>query len=285
MYHANLLASVVGAACRTPVLWNIRAVPDVNYGRQVAAINAVLARMSRMPAAVVINSEYGREFHARQGYRPVRWNVIPNGFDTSVLKPDPEARQRLRQEWGIGDDELLVGLVARLDPVKDHLTFLKAARELADQEPGVRFVCVGSGPEAYQRQLHEATRSLGLTDHVIWTGARTDIVAVNNALDVATCASLSESFPNVVGEAMACGTPCVVTDVGDSGHLVGSTGVVVRPGDPAAMAAAWAAMLAAGPSRLEDRGLHARQRVVEHFGLDRVVGEYEKLYSELVRSA
>ncbi|MCA9862905.1 MAG: glycosyltransferase [Thermomicrobiales bacterium] len=279
MYHANFLATIVGPAIRTPVIWNMRAVPDVDYGRQVALIDAMLSRMAWMPAAVVVNSAYGREYMARRGYRRARWKVIPNGFDTASLKPDAAAGNCLRAEWGIRNDEVVIGFVARMNPVKDHTTFLRAAQILAESDLTARFVCVGGGDDDYQAKQRELAASLGIANRVHWAGARTDIASVNNAFDIATCCSVSESFPNVVGEAMACGVPCVVTDVGDSARLVGNTGAVVRPRTPSDLAAAWQTMISGGSAHRRELGARARERIVSNFSLDYVVSAYEDLYT------
>lgn len=283
MYHANLLASIVGPTVRVPVIWNMRAVPDVNYGRQVAAIDAALSRMARLPAAVVVNSEHGRAHMASHGYAGARWKVIPNGFDTTELRPDAAARTRLRDEWGISEEHVVIGLVARLDPVKDHPTFLEAARLLSAHDSTTRFVCVGGGSDSYLDRLRGLAANLGIADRVIWTGPRSDIAAVNSAFDIATCCSLSESFPNVVGEAMACGVPCVVTDVGDAARLVGDTGTVVQPRSPSALAAAWQAMIDGGPAFRAELGTRARGRIQRDFSLDRIVATYEDLYTTVAQ--
>jgi glycosyltransferase involved in cell wall biosynthesis len=283
MYHANLLASVVRPAVRAPVIWNMRAVPDVDYGRQIAVIDGTLSRLARQPAAVVVNSEHGRAYMAGHGYAGARWRVIPNGFDTTDLKPDAEARSRLRAEWGIREGQVVIGLVARLDPVKDHRTFLEAAKVLSAQDFTTQFVCVGGGNDTYLGQMRALAASLKITDRVVWAGARTDIASVNSAFDIVTCCSLSESFPNVVGEAMACGVPCVVTDVGDSARLVGNAGRVVAPRSPSALATAWQALIAGGPAFRSELGARARERILSEFSLDRIVADYEDLYSTVAQ--
>lgn len=286
MYHANLLASLAGPTLGLPVIWNMRAVPDVDYGRQVAVIDATLSRLARVPSAIIVNSHHGREFMISRGYKGARWKAIPNGFDTTLFKPDPEARLQLRSEWGIGDDQVLIGLVARLDPVKDHSTFLEAARLISDEESAIRFVCVGGGgDDGYRDHLRMLAESKGIADRVLWAGPRTDVAAINCAFDIATCCSLSESFPNVVGEAMACGVPCVVTDVGDAARVVGDTGRIVRPGSPSALASAWQDMISAGPVARADLGEQARARILSHFSLDRIVADYEDLYATVVQDA
>ena len=197
---------------------------------------------------------------------------MPNGIDTLRFRPDREAGARVRAEWGIGDDESLIGLVGRLDPMKGHACFLQAAALLCARRSGMRFVCVGDGPEHYRESLRALAGQLGLGDRLIWAGTRTDMPAVYNALDMAVSASAyGEGLPNMLGEAMACGTPCVVTRVGDSAWVVGETGVVVPPEDPAALADAWATML----RRIEEEraGLSraARLRIEQNLSVEALV--------------
>lgn len=205
--------------------------------------------------------------------------VIPNGFDTQYFRPDPNARYGVRDEWGIPREERVFGIVGRLNPVKDHPTFLQAARRLTQLRDNVHFVIVGDGNDSYKHEIRRLSKKLGLTEYVTWVGFRSNMPAVYNALDVLVSASTGESFPNTVGEAMACGTPCVVTDVGDSRWLVGDTGIVVSPRDPEALA------------RAMDRSLidlddvdrqRIRARIVERFSLDRLVENTDRALRSLL---
>ena len=191
--------------------------------------------LSRFADLIICNSRAGLEYAAAHGFPRGKMTVIPNGIDTERFKPDAAARTRVREEWGIAENEILIGLVARLDPMKDHPTFLRAAAMLARERPDVRFVCVGDGPESYRAELHRLTIELGLDGKLILAGARRDMPAVFNALDIASSSSYGEGFSNAIAEAMACGVPCVVTDVGDSALIVGETGGVVPPSRPDAL--------------------------------------------------
>ena len=151
--------------------------------------------------------------------------------------PDAQARIRIREELGVTDDELLVGLVARMDPIKDHPTFFRAAAIVSRAKSATRFVCVGGGSESYRESLLPIVEQLDLREKVIWTGLRTDMPDVYNALDVNVLSSITEGCPNVVGEAMSCGLPCVVTDAGDAANLVGDSGFISPAGDHEALAA------------------------------------------------
>jgi len=225
---------------------------------------------SRFADLVICNSAAGKRFYAAHGFPSSRMVVIPNGIDTDRFIPDPGARSDTRRRFAIDHDHLLVGLVARLDPMKDHETFLRAAAIASKERPELCFVCVGDGPAPYRERLIALASELGLDEHVIWAGSRIDMPDVFNAFDLVVLSSRwGEGFPNVVAEAMATGVPCVVTDVGDAPSVVGDTGWVCAPHDPAELARA---MLVATESRrdLAAYGHRARQRVRTEFSIDRL---------------
>ncbi len=225
---------------------------------------------SRFADLVICNSAAGKEFYAAHGYPSNRMVVIPNGIDSERFSPEPRARSEMRRRFATDREHLLVGLVARLDPMKDHETFLRAAAIAGKERPELRFVCVGDGPTPYRDRLIALASELGLDDHVIWAGSRNDMPDVYNAFDLVVLSSRwGEGFPNAVAEAMATGVPCVVTDVGDAPSVVRDTGWVCTPHDPAELARA---MLVATASRrdLAAYGERARQRVRTEFSIDRL---------------
>jgi glycosyltransferase involved in cell wall biosynthesis len=264
---SNLLAAGLKPWLQgTRIVWGIRG--SYMDFRRYDWTEGLLFRLecfgSRFADLIVCNSEAGRRHCVAHGFPSRRIVVIPNGIDTEQFRPDGEARQTLRDAWGVGPDEVLIGLVGRLDPIKDHPTFLRAAARLAGERKDARFVCVGDGTPEYAAQLQALGESLGLGRKLIWAGARSDMAAVQNALDIAASSSLGEGFPNAVGEAMACGVPCVVSDVGDSAWIVGETGVVVPPGDPAALAAGWITCLTGDR---DEAGKRTRERIVANFSV------------------
>lgn len=285
LYHADLLGTVatrgLGGA---PLVWNIRRgiAHREDYGKTLFALIRVLARLSRIPAAVIANSQAGRRAHEGFGYRPRRWAVIPNGVDTDRFGPDPEARDAVRREWGVGARERLVGFVGRLHTVKDPEGFLAAAGRIAKEVDDVRFVLVGDDPEGRRPALDRVARDAGVADRVVWAGPRSDMARVYNAFDLFALTSHSEGFPNVVVEAMATGLPCVVTDVGDAAEIVGPTGAVVPPRDPEALAREIARKLSRPPSESQAEGRAVRDRAVDRCSLGRMVREYAALYDSLV---
>ncbi|MDD5473278.1 MAG: glycosyltransferase [Candidatus Methanoperedens sp.] len=271
---ANVLSLIVGRLSGAKVVWGVRAsnMDLSNYDWLSRVIFRLECIFSRFADMIIVNSRTGRDYHLAHGFPAERMVVIPNGIDTERFHHDIDLRKRVRAEWYVTKNEKLIGLVGRLDPMKDHQTFLKAAALLMQERKDVRFVCVGDGPDDYRRELQSFGEELGLDERLIWTGERQDMPAVYNALDIATSSSsFGEGFPNVVGEAMACGVPCVVTDVGDSALIVGDTGVVVPPKSPEKLANGWKIML----ERLYDNNstikTKTRNRIVSEFNNELLV--------------
>jgi glycosyltransferase involved in cell wall biosynthesis len=297
MYHGNLMASVAALALRKrsqkntlqekapdvkpPVIWNIRqTVYDLRNERWLTArFIRLCARMSHRPRAIIYNSQTSAGQHEALGYRAEKRVIIPNGFDCQALRPDEAARKALRTELGIADDTVVIGLVARYHPMKDHAGFLRAAGAVARARPQTKFVLAGTDVSSKQSELAEAVRQNGLQDHVILLGERSDIPSLNNAFDIACSASAwGEGFSNSIGEAMACGIPCAVTDVGDSAYLIGKTGLVAPPREPQALANAIVQLIGMGRAGRWQLGTKARNRIETEFSLPAIVRRYEDLY-------
>lgn len=271
MYHANLAGGMASRlSVAAPVIWNIRASGfDWRAGHTAHVINPAVrlgALASRfVPKRTIYVSQRALASHEQLGYRGPN-EIIPNGFDVAEYRPDPDARRSLRRELGLKDETLLVGLVARVHPIKNHALFLAAARAIAKQRQDVRFVLCGEG-----------VTSLDAFEGVHALGSRSDMPRVTAALDIACSSSFAEGFPNTLGEAMACGVPCVATDVGDSAYLIGDTGLVVPSNDEAAFANACLRLL-------DDAGLRARlgraarERIEQHFEIGVITKRYEHLY-------
>ncbi len=285
MYHGNLAASLA-AGNSSPVVWGVR---QSLYGldnervltRWVIRLGALMSR--RYPRAIVCNSLTSAHHHEEFGFDASRTCIIPNGFDTEVFHPDEYARISIRQELGMVDNVVLIGLIGRYHPMKDHRNFLNAAALLGKKFPDVHFLLAGCEVNADNPALSAMITEFGLSDRVFLLGERKDIPQLNAALDVASSASAwGEGFANVIGEAMSCGVPCVVTDVGDSAWIVGDTGKVVPRQDPVALATAWKSLIILSRDERQALGILARQRVIEKFSLDSVVKQYEDLYESLI---
>ena len=247
--------------------------------RLVHDFETLLARRARL---VIANSAAGRQAALARGMAADRVIVIGNLIDTEGFAPDAEARARQRDAWGIDPATPLLGMAARLDPMKGHPTFLAAAALLHEKRPEARFVLIGDGPAGYAGTLREAARQLGLDQALLWTGEIRDMRAAYNALDLATLSSdEGEGFPNAVAEAMACGVPVVATATGDTAGIVGPGGLVVPPRDPIALAAAWAQLLDSDSVAL---GRLARQHILGAFDRREVLAHNVRVLASLVQS-
>lgn len=231
---------------------------------------------SRWPDLIIANSEAGAEHRLRHGFPAERMVVVPNGIDTDRFRRDEAAGREVRRELGIDAEAEVIGLIGRLDPVKDHATFLRAAARLAKTRPSLRLLCVGGGAAELRAELERLAGTLGLAGRVIFTGDRRDMVAIYSALDLGVSSSYGEGFSNVIGEGMACGVPYVVTDVGDSAQIVGSVGVVVPARDPNRLAEGMLALLADRPAPAV-----LRARIVAEFSRQTLIDRTAALLSAL----
>lgn len=261
---------------RTKVIWGIRAsyIDTNSYGVLVQITQKVHDYLSKIPDQIIFNSYAGMKYAITLGYPQEKSRVIPNGIDTKRFFPDREKGRRLRQSWKVDANLRLIGMVARIDPQKDYPNFLNAAALLVKERPDVRFVCVGGGPESLTQEYRQLAHRLNLNGFLIWAGERRDMVSVYNALDILVLSSsYGEGFPNVIGEAMACGIPCVATNVGDAMQLIGTLGEIVRPKDPDALKQGIISLL----DRLEDMEkslrVEVRRRIMEQFSVDSLVSQ------------
>jgi glycosyltransferase involved in cell wall biosynthesis len=286
MYHANLIGGLAARlAGEIPVVWGVH---QANLDPQLNKLLTVwtakgCARMSRwLPSYILFVSQASLLLHTKVGYAARRMEVIPNGFDLHEFSPDSTARLSLRRELGIAEDGLVIGMAAHFRPEKDHHNFVQAAGRVHAVNPEVHFVLCGLGVTSDNQQLVKWIADAGIQSRCHLLGERRDIPRLFSAIDIATSSSLSEAFPLSVGEAMACGTPCVVTNVGDSALIVGATGRVVAPGNPDALAEAWRELIESGPEMRRYLGMAARGRVQQHFALSATVERYQAIYTKLM---
>jgi glycosyltransferase involved in cell wall biosynthesis len=277
----NLLLTLIKPLLpRVPLVWGVRSAEAdlARYEWLTRLVYANEGRVARFADAIIANSEAGRRHGIAIGFPAEKITVIPNGIDGALFRPDARKRAAMRAEWHAPESARLIGIVARFDPMKDHETFLRAAALVAARASGdVRFALIGTGEQPAFAAL---AASLGIAERLRMLPAGGDVAAMHNALDVAVSSSYTfEGFSNAVAEAMACGTPCVVTDVGDSRRIVGDDRFVVPPRDPERLAAALLRMLDALP---EMRG-KVRERIVTEFSVERLVARTEDVLLRLVR--
>jgi len=273
MYHGDLAALIAvvlsGRRGATRLAWNIRCsnLDLAQYGPLLRLVVRACALFSSFPDLILANSSAGMEVHRALGYRPRRAEVVPNGSDVDRYRPDPQARAAVRRELGIADEAILLAHVARVDPMKDHGSFLQVMGEL----PHLRAFIAGAG-----------TESLPTPVNVHRLGKRGDIPRLLAAADfIVSSSAFGEGFSNALAEGMACGLPPIATDVGDATMIVGDTGIVVAPCDPKALARAIRTLAEESPERRDGRGREARARIVDRFSLQRAQGRMREIYDEL----
>jgi glycosyltransferase involved in cell wall biosynthesis len=290
MYHADLIGGVAArlAGIRA-ISWGIRnsgahLQRSSRSARLVLKLCALLS--GRVPAVIVCAARDAAARHKEYGYRADRLVVIPNGYNLSRYQPDSEARQRVRQQWHVTDETIVIGCVARWDPLKDHANLLGALALIRQQHPTVRCALIGRGMSTDNAALAALIDQLGVRDQVLLLGPSDDVPAMMNALDIHVLSSCAEGFPNVVAEAMACGTPCVVTNAGDAGHIVGATAPIVPTENAAALAQGISSVLQA----IHDRGRQSvgepgRARVLAEFDLAHMVAAYDTVWRRIAQES
>lgn len=284
LYHANFAVSLMAPRRnRVPVVWNVlNCLDGVSVEKRLtAAIVGWSRRLSERADIIVYNSDLSRRQHEAFGFAAARSRVIPNGFDTARFKPDAEVRARVRHELGIAEDQVAVMSAARFHPLKGHAALFEAAGLVHARHPRAVFVAAGRGVTEANPAVAAMVERSGLGGAVRLLGDRADIPALLAASDMFVQPSVSEAFPNAPGEAMATGLVCVATDVGDTAILLGDTGFLVKPGDPAALAAAVERAITLPPDERHRMGQRARERIVREFPIDGIADRFAQLIREL----
>lgn len=285
MYHADLLGGVVARLLGfNRVIWCIRhsnLAKTENKRSTLWVVKACALLSHKIPAQIISCSYKAKDVHEAVGYAEKKMHVIPNGFDLSRFIPDEISRTSVRKELNLSSEALLIGLIARFDSQKNHFGFIKAASDVHARLPSVHFLLAGAEITAENNALNATIVAHGLQDHMHLLGRRDDMPRLMASLDVLASSSHGEGFPNVLGEAMACGVPCAVTDVGDSAEIVGETGRVVAPGDMAGLAQSLIDILQLPNEERKKLGVAARTRVAANYEIGHVTSLYEVFYERV----
>ena len=285
MYHADFIGGIVARLARIPVIcWglhNSNLEPEKST-RSTIFVARMCAWLSRwIPTAIVSCSAKAASVHQALGYAKGKFTIIPNGYNVVEFAPDPETRTQFRREWGVSEKTILLGMVARYSPQKDHANLVNALRLIKHKKVSFQCALVGTEMDANNHELCRLIENQGVRSNVLLLGQSPDIPGVMNALDIHVLSSgFGEAFPNVLNEAMACGTPCVTTDVGDAAVIVGDTGWIVPPFNPELLANAISEAIA----EMQDaeqwvvRRSMCRDRVVLNFSLERMVDNYNNVW-------
>lgn len=294
MYHADLFGGVAACLTRAILKWRmpsgnrLRLVwgvhqtefPAISNNRKLGAVAKCCALLSsRVPDTIVCCAEAAMRTHIGGGYCMRRMQVIYNGFDVDLFKPGRRDEDPLRKLLSLDMHAPIVGIVGRDDPAKDYGNFVAAVAKVSPQWPGCHFVMIGKGLDENNTALRSLIEQAGVSRVCHLVGPRSDLHDLIPGFDLFCLSSRSEGLPTVVGEAMACGVPCVATDVGDTRLLVGETGRLVKKSDPDALATALLSMLGLPAERRQRLGLLARERIETHFSITASWLQYKRAYT------
>lgn len=284
MYHADLLGGVAARlAGIDKIIWGIRSTDISNGGSKATLlIRSLCARLSRAIPKIIICAAYASEVaHAEIGYDQTRMVVIPNGFEVSRLHATVQQRDAIRQEAGIGPDELVIGSLGRLNPAKDQENFIEAARILAEKYENLKFLMIGDGLEPGNEKLMKIIASTGHADRFVLLGERRDVPACLKAMDIFCLHSRTEGFPNALGEAMTIGLPCVTTNAGDAAYLLGDVGPVVPTQDSAALADGIEKLIMLDDQERQELGRKAQNRINNNFTIAQTSEKFLQIYAQI----
>jgi glycosyltransferase involved in cell wall biosynthesis len=286
MYHGNLAATAAGrmklAGC-VPVIWNVRATAQsLRHVSPLTALAIVVGvPLSRSPCSIIYNSLRAADDHERLGYSRTRRVIIPNGFDTAQFRPDPDRRTSLLHELALPSDAAIIGRVANFHPYKDFQTLFDAFSIIAQADPSAFLVLVGRSLTTANKEFSKLLASASFADRIRIMGERSDVARIVPGFDILlSSSSSSEAFPNVIGEAMACGVPTITTDAGDSRSILGDPTRVANVRDPPMLAELSLRVLSLDAAARREIGKTDRERVIEHYSIEAVTQSYVDLWRQ-----
>ncbi len=287
MYHADLIGGLLARLAHVKrVFWGLRHsnLEHSQSGKSTIIVAKLCAMLSYwIPTRIVSCSNRGIETHKTLGYDEKKFTFIPNGYNLKQFFPSHICRNMIREELGVDNDSLLLGMVARYNSQKDHKNLLSALGQLKLNHVNFSCALIGDGMISANAELMSIINSHGLNSNIMLLGPRNDIPKIMNALDIHVLSSSSgEGFPNVLCEAMACGTVCITTDVGDAAIIVDDTGWIVVPRSPDLLFQAISdaiIQLNETPLRWKYRKNTSRDRIIENYSIDKMIDRYQKLWS------
>jgi glycosyltransferase involved in cell wall biosynthesis len=285
MYHADLVAGIMGKLAGTHhIIWSIRQsnlAHNYNKRSTLLVVKACALLSHFIPSKILSNSTVARQSHIETGYKADKINIIANGFDLERFAPKKSLRSAFRDRLNIAETTPLVGLVARFDPVKNHAGFFEAAQTIHTAMPDVRFVLAGTNITVENQTLMAMIDKAGLQQQTYLLGAQNDIASIMNGIDVLLSSAHGEAFPNVLGEAMACGTPCVATDVGDCKTIIGDMGGVVEAGDMPKLAKETIAILSLSIKERSMFSIAAHKHIKRHFEIGNIASDFKAFFLQV----
>jgi len=284
MYHADLIGGLAAFIARSPnIIWGVRTTGlSANSKFSTKCVRFVCARLSHwIPKTIVYVANSAVQSHIEVGYSAKKICVIPNGFNLDNLQFNIRFKEEFRKTFNIAKDELIIGTVGRFNPAKDYENFVKACGIVAKNNPQTRFLMIGKNLDDENGQLKSWIQSSTYPHNFVLLGEQRNIANYLSTMDIFCLSSRIEGFPNVIGEAMAVGIPCVVTDAGDSAYIVGDSGVVVEKENSEQLGSALISLINKSDSYKTNLKNKAKERIQSEFTIKNVVLLYQKLYKSI----
>lgn len=289
MYHANLIGGIVAKiAGIKKIVWGIHHsnLDKTHNKKSTIFIVKILGKISNMvPTDIIFCAEKSYEVHKSIGYRCKNMKVVPNGYELDKFYPNIENIQNLKNELNLNNTKNIIGFVARFDELKDHNNLLHSLKVVKEGIVDFKCLLVGANIVSMNKDLMNMIEKYDLFENIILLGERNDIPDIMNLLDIHILSSYSEAFPNVLCEAMACGTPCITTDVGDATFIIGDTGYVVPIKDPNSMSKKIIEMIYEKENNIlawENRKLKCSERIVQNFSIEKMILNYQMVWNNLL---
>lgn len=285
LHHADLAGLI---ACKLAghkkLFWSVHCSylrPPYFKKRNIILVK-LLGKLSKIPKVISFNSSAGLKSHIEMGYIPKQMKMIPCGFDSKIFSPNSKKRQNIRDYYGISDSDFLVGFVGRHHVVKDIKTFLLAVHELSKKHNNIQTIMVGQGFDEFNQEIISLKKDLQLKN-IKLLGRRDDVPALMNAFDLFLITSVSEGFPNVLGEAMLTGLPCLVTDVGDCKEVLANNKYVFNVGDYKGMANKASEIINLTELQKKELSLYNQKIIKKNYEISIVTKKYQEIYKTLIQ--
>lgn len=291
MYHADFIGGVVGRIAGVKnIFWGVHHTTLVREKSKrstilIAKVNAFLSKY--VPKKIIYCASKSREVQESIGFNKSKGIVIPNGYDVTSYTQNISMGKAFRDEINVSDNTFLIGHVGRYNPQKDHKTLIESLSILRENKLNFRAIIVGTNLDNSNYEIKELLNDKNMQDHVFLLGRRSDIPFVMNGIDLFVLSSaFGEAFPNVLNESMACGTPCVATDVGDSSVIIGETGWIANVQDPASIAKS---IIEAADEKLFNnsrwlqRKNDCQERIIENFSIEKMVKRYKEEWRTILK--
>jgi len=283
MYHGNIAATgaaILNGTPSCPVIWNVRQTVRRLRDETVLTACTILAGglISRMPTAIVYNSKDAATAHERLGFSRERRIIIANGFDTAIFRPNPNSRNALLSELQLAGDAELIGRIANFHPRKDFASLIAAFATISRENHRAHLILAGRDVSPQNQNLTRLIETLPSPGNVHLLGERRDVAQLMPAFDLLLSSSLIEGFPNVIGEAMACGVVTVATDAGDCRDILGDRDRIVPLGDSSSLAQKALAILSLDREQRARIGARDRARVISEYSIEKIAAEYVRLW-------